>query len=53
MLVIEYAWNVFPSTTISSAVLLMANVFLLGGICFGYPEETTSASDFPKGQVEQ
>ncbi|KAJ7940763.1 glycosyltransferase family 58 protein [Mycena leptocephala] len=34
---IEYAWNVFPSTPFSSAVLLVANVMLLAGIWTGYP----------------
>jgi alpha-1,3-mannosyltransferase len=34
---IEYAWNVFPSTPFSSAVLLAANVMLLAGIWTGYP----------------
>ncbi|KIK30975.1 glycosyltransferase family 58 protein [Pisolithus microcarpus 441] len=35
---IEYAWNVFPSTTLSSGVLLAAHVLLLLGIWFGFPE---------------
>ncbi|KZT68202.1 glycosyltransferase family 58 protein [Daedalea quercina L-15889] len=35
---IEYAWNVFPSTTLSSAVLCVANAALVFGIWFGYPE---------------
>jgi alpha-1,3-mannosyltransferase len=35
---IEYAWNVFPSTTLSSAVLGMSHVVLLVGIWFGYAE---------------
>ncbi|KAF7322883.1 Dol-P-Man:Man(5)GlcNAc(2)-PP-Dol alpha-1,3-mannosyltransferase [Mycena chlorophos] len=34
---IEYAWNVFPSTTISSSVLLGANILLLVGIWSGWP----------------
>jgi alpha-1,3-mannosyltransferase len=38
MLGIEYAWNVYPSTPFSSAVLLAANVILLAGIWFGFPE---------------
>ena len=29
---IEYAWNVFPSTRLSSGILLGANVALLGGL---------------------
>jgi len=35
---IEYAWNVFPSTSFSSAVLLVANTLLLVGVWFGFPE---------------
>ncbi|KAJ7219162.1 glycosyltransferase family 58 protein, partial [Mycena pura] len=34
---IEYAWNVFPSTALSSAVLLAANTLLLAGIWTGHP----------------
>ncbi|KAF8894655.1 ALG3 protein-domain-containing protein [Infundibulicybe gibba] len=34
---IEYAWNVFPSTNISSCVLLGANATLLLGVWGGYP----------------
>ncbi|KIM49483.1 glycosyltransferase family 58 protein [Hebeloma cylindrosporum] len=34
---IEYAWNIFPSTPISSGILLTCNVLLLAGIWFGYP----------------
>ena len=35
---IEYAWNVYPSTTLSSAVLGVAHVVLVAGIWFGYAE---------------
>ncbi|KAI0093547.1 glycosyltransferase family 58 protein [Irpex rosettiformis] len=38
LLGIEYSWNVFPSTPISSGVLLLSNVALLTGVWFGYPE---------------
>ncbi|KAH9857032.1 mannosyltransferase [Lenzites betulinus] len=38
LLAIEYAWNVYPSTALSSGVLLGANVALVMGIWFGYPE---------------
>ncbi|KAF7338391.1 Dol-P-Man:Man(5)GlcNAc(2)-PP-Dol alpha-1,3-mannosyltransferase [Mycena venus] len=34
---IEYSWNVFPSTYLSSTVLLIANTLLLAGIWTGYP----------------
>jgi alpha-1,3-mannosyltransferase len=34
---IEYAWNIFPSTTLSSSILLVANALLLLGIWFGHP----------------
>ncbi|CCL98442.1 uncharacterized protein FIBRA_00439 [Fibroporia radiculosa] len=36
--VIEYAWNVFPSTSVSSGMLCIANAALLAGTWFGYPE---------------
>ncbi|KAI0306634.1 mannosyltransferase [Multifurca ochricompacta] len=35
---IEYAWNVYPSTRLSSTVLFASHVILLGGIWFGYAE---------------
>ncbi|EMD38437.1 glycosyltransferase family 58 protein [Gelatoporia subvermispora B] len=35
---IEYAWNVYPSTTLSSGILCAANVTLLLGVWFGFPE---------------
>jgi len=35
---IEYAWNVFPSTPLSSGVLLASNTLLLLGIWFGFAE---------------
>ena len=38
LLAIEYAWNVFPSTNLSSGILVAANAALLLGIWFGYPE---------------
>ncbi|KAH9001331.1 mannosyltransferase [Lactarius akahatsu] len=38
---IEYGWNVYPSTRLSSAVLCASHVALLGGIWFGYPEGRT------------
>jgi len=41
---IEYAWNVFPSTALSSGVLLVANISLLLGIWFGFPEGRSIAS---------
>ncbi|KAG7092366.1 hypothetical protein E1B28_008725 [Marasmius oreades] len=37
LLAIEYSWNVFPSTIISSSALLGAHVILLVGIRYGYP----------------
>jgi len=37
LLGIEYAWNVFPSTPMSSGILLACNALLLLGIWFGYP----------------
>ncbi|KAH0827128.1 mannosyltransferase [Lanmaoa asiatica] len=35
---IEYAWNVFPSTSLSSGILLVSNSALVLGIWFGYAE---------------
>ncbi|KAF8911176.1 dolichyl-P-Man:Man(5)GlcNAc(2)-PP-dolichyl mannosyltransferase [Gymnopilus junonius] len=37
LLGIEYAWNIFPSTSLSSGVLLCCNLLLLAGVWFGYP----------------
>ncbi|KAJ7273595.1 dolichyl-P-Man:Man(5)GlcNAc(2)-PP-dolichyl mannosyltransferase [Mycena haematopus] len=34
---IEYSWNIFPSTSWSSTILLVANALLLAGIWTGYP----------------
>ena len=34
---IEYAWNVYPSTNLSSGVLLAGNSLLLVGVWFGFP----------------
>ena len=42
---IEYAWNVYPSTTRSSVVLCVSHVILLGGIWFGHAEGITSRAD--------
>lgn len=53
--VIEYAWNVYPATNISSSVLLGANIILLRGIFFGYPEGMDSSqvqSDAEKVKAE-
>ncbi|KIJ69218.1 glycosyltransferase family 58 protein [Hydnomerulius pinastri MD-312] len=41
---IEYAWNVFPSTGLSSGILLVANASLVLGIWFGYSEGKPKAS---------
>ncbi|RDB24043.1 putative Dol-P-Man:Man(5)GlcNAc(2)-PP-Dol alpha-1,3-mannosyltransferase [Hypsizygus marmoreus] len=35
----EYAWNVFPSTSLSSAILLGCNALLLTGVWFGKETE--------------
>ncbi|TFY65484.1 hypothetical protein EVJ58_g1958 [Rhodofomes roseus] len=40
---IEYAWNVFPSTSLSSALLCTANAALVAGVWFGYPEGISPA----------
>ncbi|KIJ16878.1 glycosyltransferase family 58 protein [Paxillus involutus ATCC 200175] len=39
----EYAWNVFPSTALSSGILLVANASLVLGIWFGYSEGKLAA----------
>ncbi|CAE6444538.1 unnamed protein product [Rhizoctonia solani] len=36
--IIEYAWNTYPSTNLSSGLLLATHVLLLAGVWFGYPE---------------
>ncbi|KAL1944589.1 hypothetical protein VTO73DRAFT_3019 [Trametes versicolor] len=41
LLAIEYAWNVYPSTSLSSGVLVASNVALVLGIWFGFPEGRT------------
>ncbi|KAH7915011.1 mannosyltransferase [Hygrophoropsis aurantiaca] len=38
MITIEYAWNVFPSTPMSSSLLAAANALIVIGIWSGYPE---------------
>lgn len=38
MLGIEYAWNIYPSTRLSSGILLASNSLLLAGVWAGYPE---------------
>ncbi|KAI0636819.1 mannosyltransferase [Trametes polyzona] len=45
LLAIEYAWNVYPSTSLSSGVLLAANAALVLGIWFGYPEGRAPCRD--------
>lgn len=40
---IEYAWNVYPSTDLSSAALLAGNSLLLIGVWFGYPNGVTTS----------
>ncbi|KAF7304838.1 Dol-P-Man:Man(5)GlcNAc(2)-PP-Dol alpha-1,3-mannosyltransferase [Mycena kentingensis (nom. inval.)] len=37
LVTIEYAWNVYPSTKLSSSLLLVANAALVGGVFSGYP----------------
>lgn len=46
MLGVEYAWNTFPSTSLSSGVLLGANTLLLGGVAFGHPEGRPATSPY-------
>ncbi|ETW85991.1 glycosyltransferase family 58 protein [Heterobasidion irregulare TC 32-1] len=37
---VEYAWNVYPSTVVSSGMLVTANVLALIGVWHGYPMDT-------------
>ncbi|GAB1520454.1 dolichyl-P-Man:Man(5)GlcNAc(2)-PP-dolichol alpha-1,3-mannosyltransferase [Rhizoctonia solani] len=41
--IIEYTWNTYPSTDLSSGLLLAAHVLLLIGVLFGYPEGTNTS----------
>ncbi|KAI0673069.1 mannosyltransferase [Trametes maxima] len=41
LLAIEYAWNVYPSTSLSSGALVVANAALVLGTWFGHPEGRT------------
>ncbi|TFK43013.1 glycosyltransferase family 58 protein [Crucibulum laeve] len=45
ILAIEYAWNVFPSTTFSSSVLVGANALLLAGVWLGHPSGIPLSKD--------
>ncbi|KAH7337777.1 glycosyltransferase family 58 protein [Rhizoctonia solani] len=40
---IEYAWNTYPSTDLSSGLLLGAHVLLIVGVWFGFPEGTNTS----------
>jgi alpha-1,3-mannosyltransferase len=37
LLGIEYSWNVFPSTNLSSYILNTSHALILAGLWFGYP----------------
>jgi alpha-1,3-mannosyltransferase len=50
---IEYAWNVYPSTSLSSGILLTANLVILLGIWFGYPEGKMFLKRSHRSQVSQ
>jgi hypothetical protein len=41
---IEYAWNVYPSTALSSSILCLANAALVAGIWFGNAQGRTLSS---------
>ncbi|CAE6480020.1 unnamed protein product [Rhizoctonia solani] len=43
LVAIEYAWNTYPSTGLSSGLLLGAHVLLVLGVFFGYPEGRNTA----------
>ena len=40
---VEYAWNVYPSTVVSSGMLVTANVLTLIGVWHGYPMGTSQS----------
>lgn len=42
---IEYAWNVFPSTSLSSALLVASNFLLLVGLWTGYSDDHNAQRD--------
>ncbi|KAI0319373.1 mannosyltransferase [Amylostereum chailletii] len=42
--IIEYAWNVFPSTNLSSALLCSSNALLVAGVWFGYAQGRTAST---------
>lgn len=50
ILSIEYAWNIFPSTILSSSTLVIANGFLLAGIWFGFPQGEPAPHTAQKSQ---
>jgi len=52
LLAIEYAWNVFPSTPISSAVLCIANAVLVTGVWFGFPEGISTGLSADRQKIE-
>lgn len=52
LLAIEYAWNVYPSTNLSSGVLVAANAALLVGVWFGYPEGKSAYSRDGDAKIE-
>jgi uncharacterized membrane protein len=53
LVTIEYAWNVFPSTSLSSGVLLGAHVVLLIAIWFGFPEGLSVAGRVDIAMVQK
>jgi alpha-1,3-mannosyltransferase len=50
---IEYAWNVYPSTVRSSAVLCVSHVILLGGIWFGRAEDRVLRTGPVKSEIKR
>lgn len=50
---IEYAWNIFPSTDLSSGALLLSHIVLLVGIWFGWPNGTREAEVQPNPKRTQ
>ncbi|KAG8906852.1 dolichyl-P-Man:Man(5)GlcNAc(2)-PP-dolichol alpha-1,3-mannosyltransferase [Tulasnella sp. 403] len=50
---IEYAWNVYPSTTLSSGVFFSSNFVILLGVYFGYPTGRLERSVKTKQKLER
>ncbi|TFK54964.1 mannosyltransferase [Heliocybe sulcata] len=48
---IEYCWNVYPSTVLSSSLLTLGNTLLVIGVWHGYPEGPWSTTRWALSQI--